>query len=244
MAWKVRIYLQGNRRVFNMQLSEIPLDERIAVKSFYAKPDKFGNCEVNFHTNVVTATKKGILIVELIKTENGNPVNFKSDIVKTDIYYVEGDKPPIIWENVVLVRVEVKGKNYHAIYAPNSGSKMNRRNEVRVKIEKYGIARLGSSRKTSSAMIKDISCSGFSLVVPKDEPLPHMESVRFTYEDHQDHLVLTGMCVRSQDVDRDSILYGFKFPNRSDEIAHYVVKKQRAKLSLAGRRPQPQIALR
>lgn len=226
-----------------MQLSEIPLDERIAVKSFYAKPDKFGNCEVSFHTNVVTVTKKGILIVELIKTEKGNPVNFKSNIVKTDIYYVQGDKPPIVWESVALVRVEVNGKSYHAIYTPNPGSKMNRRNEVRVKIEKHGIARLGSSRKTSSAMIQDISCSGFSLIVPKDEPLPHMESVRFTYEDQKDHLVLTGMCVRSQEVDVDSVLYGFKFPNRSDEIARYVVKKQRAKLSLAGRRPETRIAL-
>lgn len=210
-----------------MQLSELKTGDLLNLKSFYCEESQ-GNSYITFSTTVKEVYPGGIL-VDTICSEEGNPINFESNIVKTDLYKIQNGDSPITWEDVTVKRIISNKINGHIIVSKFSGKKVNRRNNYRVSVGVSAVARLGLSRKTATVMVRDVSSTGFAVVIDNKNEVKLRDSIRVTYDDDMLHISLNGICVRTQKVDDDRTLYGCRLEYSTSQIDNYVAQKQRKK---------------
>lgn len=213
---------------------KINIGDDLIVKSYYTK-DKDGP-SINFNTKCVEIVKDNIILVDEIRSQTNEPVNFQSDIVSSDLYRVKIGKIPINWENVVIKRIRNNDIFVNVIGSRNNGKKFNRRKDYRVYVGYTGIGRLGLSRKTSNVIVKDVSKSGFSFSVYNESNIVNIrDEIRITFDDPNmgNRIVLNGICVRKQITSEDKTLYGCIFFKKDKEISEYIIKKQQEELKKA-----------
>ena len=209
-----------------VSLLDITPESRLLCKSFHNnKSMQDDDAEISFDVTCYQNLKKG-LVVELITSEDGRPIDFSSDFVQTDLYFLRENQSPYIWENVSIKRFYYDDRYVHVIIPSVKGHKLNRRNYFRVSVGLPGIARLGFNRKPADVLVHDISYSGFALVTNKEYEIHLKDSVRITYDDDNQHIVLNGVCIRKKTLSDTRVLYGCLFETRKPQIKDYILKRQ------------------
>lgn len=121
------------------------------------------------------------LLIDLIVV-NSKIVNFPSKI-KTDMLYYDNEGKLFLWEDINITPVMFKdGNKYHKIDMPaNEGVKYNRRGNYRLYVGedmKLDI-RKGANRDTVTALIKDVSATGFAFVYKEDYDIGQKVTLHF-----------------------------------------------------------------
>ena len=210
-------------------ITDIAEGGNLIIKSFYINPMRAGEADVNFDTICHQVFPKGI-IVETVRSEEGQPIDFSSNIVQSDLYYIRENQSPIIWENVIIKSLLFDGEHKHIIVPRKPGRKFNRRAHFRVYIGLSGVAQLGLNKGTKDIIIHDMSYSGFSILADKETKIHVNDTIRVTFDDRFQHFAINGICVRRQLKSNDSVIYGCVFPKKSKEIREYVLEKQQKKV--------------
>lgn len=209
-----------------MLLTELEAGTTLLVKSYYYDKKAYGETEVSFRTTCTQIFSKGILTDEMT-SEEGNPINFESDKVCSDVYLLREGESPIVWHNVYIKRLMLKGKRIHCIVSKLVGSKFNRRSSFRLSVGAKTVARLGSNRKTADVHVKDVSQSGFSIVTDIENEVHQYDYVRVAFDDFGYRLALSGICVRCQSTGDHRVIYGCTLDTQAENLSEYMAEKQR-----------------
>lgn len=209
-----------------MNLTDISVGAEVLIKSHYEDAEENGEKGVRFTTTCVEILEQGILTNE-ISTEDGSPVNFDSEIVVTDVYYISEGKDPVVWENALIRRVKKDGQYYHGIVSAKEGRKFNRRINFRLSIDLPATGTVGIDKRPINMMIKDLSASGFAIVVAPEVEMKMNEEVLADYQDGEEQISLKGAVVRKQTVSETKVVYGCRLRGGGKTLGDYISRKQR-----------------
>lgn len=190
--------------------------------------------QLEFETSVVQAGESHI-IVEPIKY-NDKILNFSNkDVIKNII--VDTDPLPEKYINVDVEITMLENKKYHIVLSNKEGIPINRRNDFRVYIGSYVTAQLSSINSSVEAILKDISISGFSLVI-RTEGIDgivgwvgqHIKVVYYHGGKDRIPMVFIGEVVREEEVEEGRIIVGCKSLRQPFGIEKFIAAKQREEL--------------
>lgn len=209
-----------------MYITDIEVGDELLIKSYYYDTDTYGDTEVNIRTTCTEVLSAGILTDEL-RTDDGNPINFESDKVCTDVYLIREPEAPIVWKNVAIKRIGLAGRQIHGIVSKQTGIKINRRNRFRVPVRTRTTADFGLGDKSVEVVVRDVSYTGFAIVAPGEEELHQYDQVQITFDDIGFHLTLEGYAVRREKADENRVIYGCIINQRDDKLEEYLKEKER-----------------
>lgn len=162
---------------------------------------------------------------------NGVILNFNSNAVVVSMIAYKEEKTPFLWKVVHVARENVDGINYHVITSDVIGVKINRRENFRVFIGIDGKATILGKEVPFDVMVKDVSESGFAILVDVTSPVKinKNEAVMIDFYDKavDEKFTLTGRVVRAEMTER-YVLYGCRLIKDSDLMRRYIANKQLA----------------
>ena len=108
---------------------------------------------------------KGTKVFTDVISVDDKVLGFNSGTVKPDLILYRKDKKPVVWKEVPLTHVKVRGSDFYLIKLEQSGLEVNRRNCFRIPIGLDGKVRVGLNKTVINTTIKDISESGISVIM-------------------------------------------------------------------------------
>ncbi len=164
------------------------------------------------------------VVIEPILVE-GAILNFLKDM-KIEFMAVHSGETPIFWKSV---KVEVKlfhDRNVHVISSGLPGVKLNRRNYFRVYIGK-NVKMNGGKDGPMNVMLKDISGSGFAVMLDKKSTLELHKKISVEYSDQslQKYFELSGRPIRTEVTDSYNV-YGCVLDRHNPDLDSYLNQKQ------------------
>lgn len=195
-----------------MKISEIEKGSNLVVKVF-PKVMKDGvevrsMRSLDFSVNVQKVYATAIAVDEIktaaapsdttgTKKEKGMAtVSFQSQNVFIDLYLLEDDTPPIVWENVTIKHARGDNGPCHVIMPSKDGVKMNRRHAYRLDVHAPANITVGRERVQVQGMVRDVSSNGFAIVTTKED-IRGGEEVRAEMLDRRRQSCLSGpACAR------------------------------------------------
>ncbi|MBQ8246136.1 MAG: PilZ domain-containing protein [Lachnospiraceae bacterium] len=162
---------------------------------------------------------------------NGVILNFNSNAVVISMIAYQEEKTPFLWKTVHIERENIGGINYHVITSDVIGVKINRRENFRVFIGIDGKATVLGKEVPFDVMVKDVSESGFAILVDTTSPIKmnKNEAVMIDFYDKvvDERFHLTGRVVRAEATER-YILYGCRLLKDNGIVRKYIANKQLA----------------
>ena len=107
-----------------MKISELKKGQKVTVRC------KYKTLLVDMDA-VVAGVRSEVVLLELIRHE-GQVVDFSSPHVQIITIYEDGLDMPKAWTNCRIQKRTVDGRQYHALAAPKTSVKVNRRKVARV----------------------------------------------------------------------------------------------------------------
>lgn len=160
---------------------------------------------------------------------NGVILNFNSDSVVISMIAYQEEKAPYLWKIVHIGREVIDGVTYHVITSDVVGVRINRRENFRVFLGIDGKATILGKDVPFDAMVKDISESGFAILVDitSEVKINKNEAVMIDFYDAglEEHFNLTGRVVRAE-VTEKYVLYGCRLLKDSPLVRKYIANKQ------------------
>ncbi len=182
---------------------------------------------------------KNMILAKILYVE-GKVITFRASNILVDLVVTVNNEPPQIFKNVAVSLVKkFDGTLAYSISSIAASKIYNRRESFRCYIGVPTSVQKMLNTVPYDAVIKDVSAGGFSLVVTEDlkfEPdqLVHVvlnDYVAESAENFSFHLY--GMVVRSEDMDKNRILYGCKFNQKVNGLENYIMTKERLRLKRA-----------
>lgn len=162
---------------------------------------------------------------------NGVILNFNSNAVVISMIAYQEEKTPFLWKIIHIARENIDGVNYHVITSDVAGVKINRRENFRVFIGIDGKATILGKEVPFDVMIKDVSESGFAILVDitSEIKINKNEAVMIDFYDKvvDERFTLTGRVVRAEMAER-YVLYGCRLLKDNDLMRRYIANKQLA----------------
>ncbi len=186
-----------------------------------------------FDTVVFEKHKKKMLVEPIRK--DGKILNVQGDNVAVDIMYIREDEKPILWANVDIECVRLKGRLYYAVPENLQGKEYNRRGDFRLFIGEEHPARIGHGKREKIVTLKDLSSSGFAFVYKEEIEESDGSFVYMNYpgvlSDHTFELPLIGKIVRKMTLADGRKLYGCVLMKKNEMIGYYINQKQMEQLA-------------
>lgn len=228
-----------------MKISEIEKGSDLVVKVF-PKVMKDGvevrsMRSLDFSVNVQKVYATAIAVDEIktaaapsdktgTKKEKGMAtVSFQSQNVFIDLYLLEDDTPPIVWENVTIKHARGGNGPCHVIMPSKDGVKMNRRHAYRLDVHAPANITVGRERVQVQGMVRDVSSNGFAIVTTKED-IRGGEEVRAEMFDKETAIMLVGACVRKRTMSDGRFLYGCKMKFDNPQLRKFINEKQRQRM--------------
>lgn len=162
---------------------------------------------------------------------NGVILNFNSNAVVISMIAYQEEKTPFLWKIIHIARENIDGVNYHVITSDVAGVKINRRENFRVFIGIDGKATILGKEVPFDVMVKDVSESGFAILVDVTSPVKinKNEAVMIDFYDSvvDERFTLSGRVVRAEVAER-YVLYGCRLLKDNDLMRRYIANKQLA----------------
>ena len=170
--------------------------------------------------------------VEPIMRE-GKMVGFSTKGLVLRIFAVnQSDSKFYQFINVKIRNVKMQDdRAYHEITCMSPGKVVNRRSACRVWLGFDAVAQIGLNKKTYDVIVKDISVTGISFICNDDVKVEPEMVVHLTFEDEVSKVRFSigAIVVRSEETDRQRIIYGCRMNSESSAISKYINEKQREK---------------
>ena len=185
-----------------------------------------------FHVKVEKIINK-IILLSVIYIDN-KVLNLKN-AERVSLIYTQENEQPLAWHNLTIETYKTKDKSYYVVNNNVIGIKVNRRNAFRVNIGKTCDFSLGNHSKINTAIVKDLSTSGFYIII---EPINNINQyigkvIKIVFDDAllNYHITLEGEIKRIENLDRGNILLGCKLIKEYNHLNTYINLKQRDLLS-------------
>ena len=181
---------------------------------------------ISLNSNIVFVEDNKLYVEPFVY--EGAVLNFDSANVSISMIAYEEEKSPYLWQ-VVHIAKEVRDNTpYHVISSNLSGVKINRRENFRLFLGIEGTATLMGG-KPFDVLVKDISSSGFAVLVDMNKPINvhkndimQLEFVDVTFNED---FILNGRVVRMDKTDK-YLLYGCRMVTENPVIDKYIANKQ------------------
>lgn len=189
--------------------------------------------KLEFHTHIIEQLK-GVAVIEPIRID-GKVLSLGSENVTINILYNEEDSPPLAWNYVALPAAVYKGETCYKCSVEADGISRNRRGAYRLSVGLKGRAKIGIKKNTIPVLVREISETGFSFIDYKGKEKIHTfvnDPVMLIFDDEETHISVVGRIVRVIDEGEDRKIYACRVEVENHEIAKYIAKKQRERLTL------------
>lgn len=186
-----------------------------------------GEERAEFDSVAVMQIEEGLLIESI--RHNNQLVNFKHKNVNISLT-VNLNPLPVRFDDVNVDAVKYKGNIYHLVKAKLRGEEVNRRGGFRVFIGETGYVQINGQGEEKTITVKDVSISGFS-IVSSEELQVGGGTIKLTYVDDEQKILLRGVVVRQEELPNSKILYGCELLHTPSSFGKYLNKKQMDKKS-------------
>lgn len=181
---------------------------------------------ISLNSNIVFVEDNKLYVEPFVY--EGAVLNFDSANVTISMIAYEEEKSPYLWQ-VVHIAKEVRDNTpYHVISSNLSGVKINRRENFRLFLGIEGTATLMGG-KPFDVLVKDISSSGFAVLVDMNKPINvHKNDImqlEFVDATFNEDFVLNGRVVRMDKTDK-YLLYGCRMVSENPVVDKYIANKQ------------------
>lgn len=187
---------------------------------------KFNGKEFAFPVKIKKVTKE-TTYTEVIKLKEQVLPLDKFDF-PINLTYFRINNKPVIWEDCkVSVTKDNSGEYFFAFPNDINGKVLNRRKNFRIDIDLEADVLLNNKVKFKGT-VKDLSSSGFSILIDNHVTLNEKEAITIVFTDTKlnKHLKLSGKIVRVVSVDKEN-LYGCIISFYNSNLDHYLNLKQR-----------------
>ena len=215
-----------------MNIFELTQGQIITI--FVNTPDQ----KLEFNTNIEDVyPKKKILLAAPIYI-NDKLLTFRGTQLIFDILVCPTDgSTPQLFKNVSIKLVKkADGSVCYSLYAIAESKAYNRRGAFRCSIGLATTVQCGMHRVPYDAVIKDISTSGFSFILPKTAQVDPNGVVHMLVNDYIEenaeryNFNLYGLIVRSYELDAHRIVYGCKLNSPVQGLEKYLMTKERIRM--------------
>lgn len=174
-------------------------------------------------------------------TANNRVVSFTSENITCTITALSGKKP-YSWKGVTIQNVILSEHVIvHIVMSNDDVKTFNRRREFRLFLGVDGECVFGNDRHAKNVLIKDVSCTGLGMLVPKDGTddiivgMPvKMQFCDCASGDSLQKYSLEGKIVRFLSTGSTKKLVGCKLIGRNPELEKLIYAKQRQNMAASG----------
>lgn len=181
--------------------------------------------------SVVKQVLETSILIEEIRTGDGVPVSLASDKITISLQFVNGNKTPILWQDIIVKHVRNSSGSFHQIYQTSDGTNTNRRGSFRLFVGAPAKLKIGGGKELHDVILKDISATGYGFV--SDNELNITNYTLCVISSHIDtkSISLSGTLVRKETVeDSSKFVYGCRLTAHSKELEKFIMTKQREQL--------------
>ena len=181
--------------------------------------------KLNLESKLVTVVDN-CLVVEPFQM-NDAIINFPNS-VDIEMMVVHQTETPLYWQKVNVTTKLYHDKNHHVITSKLPGVKMNRRASFRVYIGQ-SVKLNGVKEDAINCTLRDISSTGFSVLVTKDINIELHKKIMAEYSDRSmnKYYELSGRPVRKLETG-NYMCYGCVLDKRNPDLESYLTQKQLA----------------
>lgn len=197
--------------------------------------------KLEFNTNIEEVyPKKKVLLAAPIYL-NDKLLTFRGTQLIFDILVCPTDgTTPQMFKNVSIKLVRKSdGSVWYNLYTIAESKNYNRRGAFRCSIGMATTVQCGTNRVPYDAVIKDISTSGFSFILPKTAQVDPNGVVHMLVNDYIEESAerfnfnLYGLIVRSFELDAHRMVYGCKLNSPVHGLEKYLMTKERIRMKNA-----------
>ena len=206
-----------------MKLSELKKGQDLTIRC------KFRDMLVDMKA-VVADIRGEVVLLNLIRHEN-QIVDFSSPNVHLITIYEDGLDMPKAWTNCRIQRRTVDGKQYHALAAPKTSVKVNRRKVARIVLNKPGKLKISNVPDAVDIMIHDLCVNGIGFECPlkiEEQDIRHLY-IQFLDEDREDEeeIKVEARGVWKKEIPGGGFFYGCRLVNAEENLGYYIAQKMR-----------------
>lgn len=195
------------------------------------------NEELQFESQILEVySHRHTLLAEGVFADN-KIIAFRGKGLVVDLIVTFPDDKPKLFKNVTTTVVKRSdGTLCYTIYSIAGGKTYNRRQSYRCYVGIETAIQCGLNRAAHDAIIKDISYSGFSVVIKEDLQLENNQTIHAVLNDYMEDTAETfnfhlyGLVARVQELENGLFLYGCRLNNPVPGLEQYIIKKERAVL--------------
>ncbi len=210
-----------------MKISELKKGQKVTVRC------KHKTLLVDMEAHVA-GVRSEVVLLELIR-HDGQVVDFSSPHVQIITIYEDGLDMPKAWTNCRIQRRTVDGRQYHALAAPKTSVKVNRRKVSRIILNKSGRLKLSNQSEIVEIMIHDLCVNGIGFECPvkiEEQDIRHLY-IQFLDEDREDEeeIKVEARVVWKKELPEGGFFYGCRLVNAEENLGYYVAGKMREERS-------------
>lgn len=202
-----------------MHLNELDNGENIKYQI------KIKNNLFEFDGRVLGSNKSGLLLSTV--SVNGRVFRFDNTDTSLSIIYGYENELPIIWENVTCQTITFDTRKIYRVSETSEGVQYNRRGTFRLNIMVNCVVKMCNDTKIEVAKLKDVSKTGFSVILDKDISDTINTGIRVMFTDDSEDINISGMVVRKASYSNGRVLYGCRLMHTSNNFNSYMSNKQR-----------------
>ena len=168
---------------------------------------------------------------------NDKLLTFRGNQLILDILLSTDDSAPILFKNVEIKLIKKPDNTVcYSLFAIVEGKPYNRRDSFRCSIGLETTVQCGMHRTPYDAVIRDISATGFSFVLPNSAKVDPNCVVHMLVNDYIEETAerynfnLYGLIVRSFPLDAHRTVYGCRLNNTIHGLDKYLMTKERIRM--------------
>ena len=208
-----------------MKISELKKGQKVTVRC------KYKTLLVDMDA-VVAGVRSEVVLLELIRHE-GQVVDFSSPHVQIITIYEDGLDMPKAWTNCRIQKRTVDGRQYHALAAPKTSVKVNRRKVARVVMNMPGRLKISNAPDGQDILIHDLCVDGIGFECPvkiEEQDVRHLY-IQFVDEqrdeDEEEPINVEVRVVWKKELPKGGFFYGCRLVNARENVGYYLADKMR-----------------
>ena len=206
-----------------MKISELKKGQKVTIRC------KHKTLLVDMEAHVA-GVRSEVVLLELIR-HDGQVVDFSSPHVQIITIYEDGLDMPKPGTNCRIQRRTVDGKQYHALAAPKTSVKVNRRKVARIVLNKPGKLKISNVPDAVDIMIHDLCVNGIGFECPlkiEEQDIRHLY-IQFLDEDREDEeeIKVEARGVWKKEIPGGGFFYGCRLVNAEENLGYYIAQKMR-----------------
>ena len=207
-----------------MKISELKKGQKVTVRC------KYKTLLVDMDA-VVAGVRSEVVLLELIRHE-GQVVDFSSPHVQIITIYEDGLDMPKAWTNCRIQKRTVDGRQYHALAAPKTSVKVNRRKVARVVMNMPGRLKISNAPDGQDILIHDLCVDGIGFECPvkiEEQDVRHLY-IQFVDEqrdeDEEEPINVEARVVWKKELPKGGFFYGCRLVNAGENLGYYLADKR------------------